>query len=82
MLGGDRRGLAEVLADTGSPALAALPVRTFPDIPEPRRAVLDEIAARSLSVEITIRTAIGTSRPHGTVPESPQHSHESAGDPA
>ena len=41
------------------PRLAALdtrcPVRTFPDIAEPRRAVLDEIAARSLSVEITVR---------------------------
>ena len=56
VLGGDRRGLAEVLAEPRLAALAALPVRTFSDIPEPRRAVLDEIAARSLSVEITIRT--------------------------
>jgi hypothetical protein len=29
-------------------------VRSFPDIPEPRRAVLDEIATRSLAVEITV----------------------------
>jgi len=56
VLGGDRRGLAEVLADPRLAVLAALPVRTFPDIPEPRRVVLDDIAARSLSVEITIRT--------------------------
>ncbi len=57
MLGGDRRGLADVLADSRLAGLAALPVRTFPDIPEPRRAVLDDIAARSLSVEIVIRAA-------------------------
>lgn len=56
VVGGDRRGLAEVLADPRLAALAALPVRTFPDIAEPRRAVLDEIAARSLSVEIIITT--------------------------
>ena len=56
VLGGDRRALAEVLAD---PRLelrsAGCPCRTFPDIAEPRRAVLDEVAARSLSVEITVR---------------------------
>jgi hypothetical protein len=57
VLGGDRGGLTEVLADTRLAALAALPVRTFPDIAEPRRAVLDEIAGRSLSVEIVIRAA-------------------------
>ena len=57
VLGGDRRGLADVLADSRLAGLAGLPVRTFPDIPEPRRAVLDDIAARSLSVEIVIRAA-------------------------
>ena len=57
VLGGDRGGLVEVLADSRLAGLAALPVRTFPDIPEPRRAVLDEIAGRSLSVEIVIRSA-------------------------
>jgi hypothetical protein len=56
VLGGDRGGLAEVLSDGRLARLAALPTRTFPDIAEPRRAVLDEIAARCLSVEITIRT--------------------------
>jgi hypothetical protein len=39
-----------------------LPARAFPDIPEPRRVVLDDIAARSLSVEITIRTPTSTTR--------------------
>ena len=55
VLGGDRRGLADVVADGRLAALAGLPIRTFPDIPEPRRVILDEIATRSLSVEITIR---------------------------
>jgi hypothetical protein len=36
--------------------LAALPNRSYPDIAEPRRVVLDEIARRCLSVDITIRT--------------------------
>ncbi len=62
VLGGDRRGLAEVLADPRLAALEALPARAFPDIPEPRRVVLDDIAARSLSVEITIRTPTSTTR--------------------
>ena len=72
VLGGDRRGLAEVLADPRLAALAALPVRTFPDIPEPRRAVLDEIAARSLSVEITIRTpSFSAGEPPEPITETP-----------
>lgn len=60
VLGGDRRGLAEVLADPRLAVLSNLPHRTFPDIPEPRRAVLDEVAARTLSVEITIRPSTTT----------------------
>jgi hypothetical protein len=54
VLGGDRRSLADVLADPRLAPLAALPSRTFGDVPEPRRAVLDEIATRSLSVPIVI----------------------------
>ncbi len=57
VLGGDRRGLTEVLGDPRLAVLTRLPSRVFGDIPEPRRAVLDEVAARSLSVEITIRAA-------------------------
>lgn len=56
VLGGDRRGLADVLEDPRLEFLSALPSRTFADITEPRRAVLDEIAVRSRSVEITIRS--------------------------
>ena len=42
------------MADPRLAALASLPGRTFPDIAEPRRAVLDEVAARSLAVSITV----------------------------
>jgi len=55
VLGGDRRGLTDVLADHRLAALSDLSTRSFPDIPEPRRVVLDDIAGRALSVEITIR---------------------------
>jgi Actinobacteria/chloroflexi VLRF1 release factor len=55
VLGGDRGALAAVLADPRLAALQKLPARTFPDVAEPRRAVLDAIAARSLSVQITVR---------------------------
>lgn len=65
VLGGDRRGLADVLADSRLAGLAALPVRTFPDIAEPRRAVLEEIARRSVSVEITVRP------PNSSPPDRP-----------
>jgi hypothetical protein len=36
--------------------LRQLPSRTFGDIPEPRRAVLDAVAERSLVVRIVVRT--------------------------
>lgn len=55
VLAGDRAALSAVIADRRLVALAALPNRTFADIPEPRRAVLDDVAARSLDLEITIR---------------------------
>jgi len=55
VLAGDRAALALVMADARLTALAALPRRTVPDIPEPRRAVLTEVAARSLDVSITVR---------------------------
>ena len=54
VLAGDRRALTDVLADRRLSFLESLPNRTFPDIAEPRRSVLDEIATRSLSVEITV----------------------------
>ena len=70
VLGGDRAGLADVLGDARLARLSDLAVRSFPDIPEPRRAVLDEVAARALSIEITVRspasevTSQTTNAPH------------------
>lgn len=57
VLAGDRAALGSVMADPRLAALQALPSRTIPDIAEPRRAVLDDVAARSLDVAITIREA-------------------------
>lgn len=57
IVAGDRTGIEAVLADPRLAKLAELPRRTFADIGDPRRAVLDEIAARALTVEITIRDA-------------------------
>lgn len=54
IVGGDRAGIEAVLAEPRLAYLANLPRRSFPDAPEPRRAVLDAIAARSLTVEITV----------------------------
>jgi hypothetical protein len=58
---GDRAAIDAVLDDPRLGALAALPRRVFPDVGEPRRAVLDEVAARALTVEITIRDVDATS---------------------
>lgn len=55
--GGDRESVAAVLDDPRLRPLADLPRRVFPDLPEPRRAVLDTVAARALAVEITVRPA-------------------------
>jgi hypothetical protein len=59
VLAGDRAALAAVMADPRLAALAQLPARTIPDIPEPRRAVLDDVAARSLDITITVRPPAG-----------------------
>lgn len=55
VLGGDAAGVDAVLADPRLVQLKHLPHRMFGDIGEPRRAILDEVARRSLSVEITVR---------------------------
>lgn len=55
VVGGEPGAIRDVLADPRLGFLQDLPRRTFPDIPEPRRAVLDEIAGRCLAVEITVR---------------------------
>ena len=56
VLAGDAAALKRVLAEPGLKPLAQLPSRTFGDIPEPRRAVLDAVAERSLVVRIVVRT--------------------------
>jgi peptide subunit release factor 1 (eRF1) len=61
IVAGDRAAIDAVLDDARLSAVAALPRRVFPDVGEPRRAVLDDVAARALTVEITIRDADATS---------------------
>jgi Actinobacteria/chloroflexi VLRF1 release factor len=55
ILGGDITALRTVLDDPRLVALKALPVREFRDIPEPRRSVIDDLAERMFTVEITVR---------------------------
>jgi hypothetical protein len=57
VLAGDAAALHRVMAEPTLQQLATLPSRTFGDIPEPRRAVLDAVAQRSLVVRILVRTA-------------------------
>lgn len=67
--GGEAGALRAVLADRRLGALNTLPHRTFGDIPEPRRVVLDEIAARSLAVDIIVRQGPGDSQGKMQEPE-------------
>jgi hypothetical protein len=55
VLGGDAGGVRAVMEDPRLAALDTLPRRFFGDIPEPRRAVLDALAARYRTLDITIR---------------------------
>lgn len=55
VIGGEKAGLIAILEDPRLQPLRNLPRREFPDIPEPRRAVLDEIATRLLAIDITVR---------------------------
>lgn len=56
VLAGDASALRKVMAEPGLQPLLTLPSRTFGDISEPRRAVLDAVAERSLVVRIVVRT--------------------------
>ena len=56
VLAGDAAALRTVMTAPALAPLADLPHRVFRDIPEPRRAVLDAVAQRSLVVRITVRT--------------------------
>ncbi len=55
IVAGDAKALATVLNDVRLKSLLSLPRRTFGDIPEPRRSVIDDLAQRMFTVEITIR---------------------------
>lgn len=61
VVAGDATAIRTVLDDPRLADLADLPRRTFTDIAEPRRAVLDEVAVRCRTIEITIRDAGATS---------------------
>jgi Actinobacteria/chloroflexi VLRF1 release factor len=54
VLGGDAAALDDLRADRRLTALLARAERVL-DVPEPRRAVLDEAARRALAVEIVVR---------------------------
>ncbi len=62
VLAGDASALRKVLAAPHLDPLTHLPFRMFGDIPEPRRAVLDAVAERSLVVHIVVRTKDEQSR--------------------
>jgi hypothetical protein len=55
VLGGDAGALDELRADRRLSALLARAEPRLLDVPEPRRAVLDEAARRALAVEIVVR---------------------------
>jgi Actinobacteria/chloroflexi VLRF1 release factor len=52
--GGDRRAVAEVLADPRLTPLADLPVGRFLAVPDPRRAVLEKAAQACRAVEVEV----------------------------
>ena len=56
VLAGDAAALHRVMAEPMLQRLTRIPSRMFGDIPEPRRAVLDAVAQRSLVVRILVRT--------------------------
>lgn len=65
VLAGDAAALQRVMGEPALQRLAQLPSRTFGDIPEPRRAVLDAVAQRSLVVRILVRTPAEQARAEG-----------------
>ncbi|WP_353647496.1 acVLRF1 family peptidyl-tRNA hydrolase [Nakamurella sp. A5-74] len=55
LLAGDRKAINGVLEDPRLTRFLDLPTRAIGDVPEPRRSVLDDVAARSLDVTVVIR---------------------------
>lgn len=55
VLGGDRQALDALRADRRLDAVFALASPRVLDVPEPRRAVLDEAAVRARAVEVVVR---------------------------
>ena len=61
VLGGDRQALDALRDDRRLGEVFALASPRVLDVPEPRRAVLDEAAARARAVEVVVREAPGNS---------------------
>lgn len=61
VIGGDAGAIRAVLSDARLGAVSSLPRRTFTDVREPRRAVLDAVAQRCLTVTVTVREPDTTS---------------------
>lgn len=59
VVGGEIRSITAVLKDKRLAELNTLPRREFRDIGEPRRAVLDDVARRSLDLAVTVRGPAG-----------------------
>lgn len=57
--GGDRQLVADTLAGPGLGRLRELPTRAYPDLADPRRAVLDEVIRRATAYEIVIEDGAG-----------------------
>ena len=52
--GGDRSLVSEVLDDPRLRRLVSLEGRDYPDLPDPRRAVLDDVIDRATAYEVTV----------------------------
>lgn len=72
VLGGDTAALDDLRADRRLTALLARAEPRVLDVPEPRRAVLDEAARRARAVEIVVRDRAGAAvaDPNGPAPGS------------
>ena len=69
VVGGDRTLVAEVLAAHALRALAGLPRRELPDLPDPGRQVLEEAVRRGRAVRVQL-TEPGPSESHDPTPRA------------